>query len=157
MSLFLLNLLLAFIWAAATGSFTLGSLLVGFGLGYVCLLFVQGALGPSTYPSKVRTVVSFMAFFAWEIIRANLRVAYEVITPGRQIRPGVVAVPLDAKTDIEITLLANLTGMTPGTLSMDVSDDKSVLYMHVMFLDDVEEFRREIKQGFERRLLEVLR
>lgn len=157
MNLFLLNLLLAFIWAAATGQFTLGSLLVGFGLGYVCLLVVQGALSPSTYPSKVRTVASFIAFFVLEIIRANLRVAYEVITPGRQIRPGVVAIPLDAKTDIEITLLANLTGMTPGTLSLDVSDDKTVLYMHVMFLDDVEEFRQEIKQGFERRLLEVLR
>jgi multicomponent Na+:H+ antiporter subunit E len=54
-------------------------------------------------------------------------------------------------------LVANLISLTPGTLSLDVSEDKTMLYVHVMFLDDVEEARRTIKEGLERRVLEVMR
>jgi multicomponent Na+:H+ antiporter subunit E len=68
-----------------------------------------------------------------------------------------VAVPLDARTDAEIVLLANLITLTPGTLSLDLSDDRTVLYVHAMYLTDPDELRREIKEGFERRVLEVLR
>jgi multicomponent Na+:H+ antiporter subunit E len=152
-NLFLLNLVLALVWAAVTGRFTLSNLLLGFGLGYLILWFGQGALGPSNYTRKVSQVASFVLFFGRELIRANLRVAYDIVTP----RHHMVAVPLDAETDAEITLLANLITMTPGSLSLDVSDDRRVLYVHSMFVDDVDAFRREIKQGFERRLLEVMR
>jgi multicomponent Na+:H+ antiporter subunit E len=86
-----------------------------------------------------------------------LRVAFDVITPSQYMRPGVVAIPLTAKTDNEITMLANLISLTPGTLSLDVSDDRSVLYIHAMYVDDPDELRHEIKAGFERRVLEVLR
>jgi multicomponent Na+:H+ antiporter subunit E len=75
------------------------------------------------------------------------------------MRPGIIAIPLDARTDLEITLLANLITLTPGTLSLDVSADRRVLYVHVMYIDndDIEAVRRSIKDGFERRVLEVLR
>ena len=69
----------------------------------------------------------------------------------------MVAIPLDAETDAEITLLANLITLTPGTLSLDVSDDRRVLYIHAMYVDDVEELRRSIKDGFEKRVMELLR
>jgi multicomponent Na+:H+ antiporter subunit E len=93
------------------------------------------------------------------LVLANLRVAYDVLTPGYRMRPGVIAIPLDARTDAEITLLANLITLTPGTLSLDVSSDRSVLYIHIMYIDndDLAEVRRRIKTGFERRVLEVLR
>ena len=57
----------------------------------------------------------------------------------------------------QIIDLANLVSLTPGSLSLDVSEDRRTLYVHVMFLDDVESCRREIKEGFERRVLELLR
>jgi len=53
--------------------------------------------------------------------------------------------------------LANLITLTPGTLSLDVSDDRKVLYVHAMYINDREQFVQSIKQGFERRLLEILR
>jgi len=73
------------------------------------------------------------------------------------MRPGIVAVPLEARSDIEITLFANLLTLTPGTLSLDVSSDKKVIYVHALYVDDAGSFRREIKEGLEKRLLEVLR
>jgi multicomponent Na+:H+ antiporter subunit E len=73
--------------------------------------------------------------------------------------PGVVAIPLDARTDAEITLLANLITLTPGSVTLDLSEDRSVLYVHAMYIDggDVEAYRRSVKEGLERRVLELLR
>ncbi len=80
-----------------------------------------------------------------------------MITPKFFMKPGIIRIPLEAKTDLEITLLANLITLTPGTLSLDVSDDKKVLYVHAMYIKSKEEFISNIKEGFEKRLLEILR
>jgi multicomponent Na+:H+ antiporter subunit E len=148
---------LALIWAAATGNFDPANLLLGFALGFIVVVFAQRALGSTNYGHKFVLVVRFALFFIYELFKANLRVAYDVVTPSQYMRPGVIAIPLSVKTDTEITLLANLISLTPGTLSLDVSDDKSVLYLHAMFVDDPDELRHEIKAGFERRVIEVLR
>lgn len=153
----LLNIILALVWMALTGEFTPQSLLLGFALGFVVLLLTRRIIGAPTYGRKVLQVIGLILFFIWELILANLRVAYDVLTPGFRMKPGVVAVPLDARTDAEITLLANLITLTPGTLSLDVSADRSVLYLHAMYIDSPDEVRQQIKQGFERRVLEVLR
>jgi multicomponent Na+:H+ antiporter subunit E len=73
--------------------------------------------------------------------------------------PGVVAIPLDARTDAEITLLANLITLTPGSVTLDISEDRCLLYVHAMYIDggDVEAYRRSVKEGLERRVLELLR
>ena len=73
--------------------------------------------------------------------------------------PGVVAIPLDARTDVEIAVLANLITLTPGSVSLDLSEDRRVLYVHAMYIDggDVEAYRRSVKDGLERRVLELLR
>lgn len=157
MNVFLMNVLLALTWVLVTGAFTPINLIFGFGLGYAILWFTQSAFGASNYFGRVRRAVRFIVFYLRELVSSNLRVAYDVITPTHHMRPGIVAIPLDAKTDAEITLLANFITMTPGTLSLDLSDDRKVLYVHSMYVGNVEEFRREIKEGFERRLLEALR
>lgn len=151
------NVVLALVWIAATGTFTPANFVVGFGLGLMILYFTRRAVGSPGYIIKVQRFVVLVLFFARELIIANLRVAYEVLTLRHTMRPGVVAVPLDARTDAEITLLCNLITLTPGTLSLDVSADRRVLYVHAMYVDDIGEFRKSIKDGFERRLLEVLR
>ncbi|NNJ70240.1 MAG: Na+/H+ antiporter subunit E, partial [Kiritimatiellales bacterium] len=71
--------------------------------------------------------------------------------------PGVIGIPLDAETDLEITMLANIISLTPGTLSLDVSEDRKTLYIHAMYVINPEDLRNEIKDGLERRLLELLR
>jgi multicomponent Na+:H+ antiporter subunit E len=91
------------------------------------------------------------------MLLANLRVAYDVATPRHHMRPGIIALPLDAITDVEITLLANLIALTPGSLSLEVSADHSVLYVHAMYIDDIAAYQRHIKESFERRVLEVTR
>jgi multicomponent Na+:H+ antiporter subunit E len=157
MSALLWNLLLALAWVAATGVFSFDNLVVGFLLGFLSLYISRRVVGSPRYFDKVGQVISLLGFFLWELLLANLRVAYDVLTPRHHMRPGVIAVPLDVETDNEITMLSNLLTLTPGTLSLDVSVDRKVLYVHAMYIDDAEEVRRKIKDGFERRVLEVLR
>jgi multicomponent Na+:H+ antiporter subunit E len=153
--MFLLNVLLALAWVALTGQFTPANLVFGFVLGYLILWWLQRVFGPSNYFAKVRQVVNFVLFFLWELILANLRVAYDVLTPRHHMRPGIIAIPLDIGTEVEITLLVNLITLTPGTLGLDVSTDRRVLYIHSMYIEDLEQFRHRIKEGFERRVQEM--
>lgn len=157
MTTFLANILLALAWVAMSGAFSVANFAVGFGAGFLILLVVAPDRGRSGYFGRTVRVVRFVGFYLAELWRANMRVAYDVVTPAHHMRPGIVAVPLDARTDVEITLLANLLTMTPGTLSMDVSDDRRTLFVHGMFVDDPASFRAEVKDGFERRVLDLLR
>ena len=79
------------------------------------------------------------------------------MTPTFYMTPGIVSVPLDVKTDLEITILANVISLTPGTLSLDVSNDRTVLYVHSMYIKDKDDFINSIKNGFEKKLLNITR
>jgi multicomponent Na+:H+ antiporter subunit E len=72
------------------------------------------------------------------------------------MKPGILAIPLDATQDSEILLLAMLINLTPGSVALDVSDDRKVMYVHVMYIDSPEAARSEIKHGFARRVRQLL-
>lgn len=157
MSLFALNLLLAVTWALATGSLSEVNLAVGFVIGIVVLHFVGGAVGDARYALRLFRIVNLVLYFLYALAMSSVRVALDVLRPTLRMEPAVIAVPLDVSSDAEITLLANLISLTPGTLSIDVARDKSVLYVHAMYGGDPEALAAEIKRTFERRILEVFR
>ncbi len=156
-NLFVLNIFLAAGFSIIMGKLSLSGLTVGFIIGYLALWVTRPLYGHNTYFSKVTNVLQLIVFFIRELLISNFRVLWDVITPGNISKPGVIAVPLDTETDFEIMMVANLVSLTPGTLSLDVSDDRKSLYVHVMFLDDVDTTRRNIKQGIEKRVLEAIR
>lgn len=156
--MFAANILLAFAWTGLTGSMSWGNLLLGMIFGYVILIFVEQKKSGHNYVRRVYLGTKLLLFFIKEIIVSNLRVTLEVLTPSFGMSPGVIAIPLDAKTDLEITLFANMITMTPGTVSLEVSKDKKFLYVHSMYIDnDVEALKKKIKADFEAPLLEVMR
>lgn len=156
--MFLANILLALTWAALEGEISLFNIATGYALGYVVLaVLARGGVLPSTYQRKVRAAVSLAAFLFVEFITANVRMAVDVLRPRRHLSPGIVRVPLDAKSDAEILLLGTIINLTPGTIAVDVSNDRSALFLHVMHVRSPEAVRAEIKDNFERRVLEVLR
>lgn len=146
------NLLLALIWVFVTEHFTPINLFIGFVVGYVLLLLVSPALEETRYFSKVPQAFGLLVFFIWELTKANFRMAYYVVSPLSRMNPGVIAVPLEPMSDLELVSLANIITLTPGTLSLDISDDHSMLYIHTMDVGDPDQFRRYIKGGFERRI-----
>ncbi len=157
MMLFMKNLVLAILWAALTGTVTLANLIFGFLVGFGVLYLLHRDPGSLHYFRTTVMATRFFFYFLKELIVSSLRVAFDVVTPTHYNRPGVIGIPLDARTDLEITLLANIISLTPGTLSLDVAPDRKTLYIHAMFIDDPDTLRREIKEGIERRLLALLR
>lgn len=156
MKMFLVNLLLALTWSALTANFSFLNLLFGMVVGYVTLLLLRPVLGDSRYFGKVWQIISFAGFFLVQLTKSNMRVAYDVLTPAYFMRPGIIGLKLESATDLEITVFANLISLTPGTLSLDISSDRKVLYIHAMYIDDLSELRAEIRD-LERRLLNVMR
>lgn len=159
MNLFLLNVLLAFAWAIVNGSLTAQEVSIGFVVGYLILWLVGPALGQSAYHERTLKIPRFAIWYLGELIRTNVDVAMAVLATERKQQPGIVAVPLDCETDMEITAVANLVSLTPGSISVSVSRDRRTLYVHVLDLDlgQLEEFRQEVKEGIERRVLELIR
>lgn len=157
MNQLLLNILLAIAWVLLIGEVEFETFVEGMIIGYLILWISKSALGGTKYFKKIPLTINFIFYFIKELIVANLKVAFDIITPKDYMNPGIIAVPLDAQTDVEIVLLANLLTLTPGTLSLDVSSDRKTLYVHALYVKDAESFRKEIKEGLEKRLLEVLR
>ena len=157
MNLFFINTFIALGYMGVQGQFSLSGFLIGFGLGYLALWLTQPLYGTSRYFQRAPKTVKLAGVFLVELLLSTLRVFWDVVTPGHISRPGIVGIPLSAKTEMEILLMANLISLTPGTLSIDLSEDRSILYVHVMFLDDPNRFRQSIKEGVERRVLEVMR
>ncbi len=79
-------------------------------------------------------VLGLFLFYLKELGRASLKVTYDALTPTHHMKPGVIAYPMKAKSDIEITLLANFITLTPGSLSIDISEDRSILYIHETYI-----------------------
>lgn len=157
MSHILLNILLSIAWAALSGNFEPVNLFFGFVLGFFILWLISFSNSlPNTYFTRALKIIEFIFFFIFEVVKANFRLAFTILSPKMQLRPAVVSFPLELKTEAGIILLANLITLTPGSLSLDISSDKKTLFIHTIDLKDKEEFILQIRDGFERRVGEIL-
>lgn len=94
---------------------------------------------------KMYRLVLFVLFYMQKFIKANLSVAYDVLTPKHLMKPGIIEVPLEVKSDLEILILNNLVTMTPGTICIDIDDEKSTMYVHAMYIENRESMLEEVK------------
>jgi len=157
MNVALLTLVLALVWALVSGSFTLINLLFGAAVAGLALYLLRERLGPPVHLVRLRRIIALVWLFIRELVISAVGVAIVVMTPNLKSRlsPGIIAYPLKAKSDAEITLLANLITLTPGTLSIDVSHDRRTLYIHALMLEDKTALIESIASGFEAKVIEV--
>ncbi|MEO6396407.1 MAG: Na+/H+ antiporter subunit E [Devosia sp.] len=93
--------------------------------------------------------------FGRELAVSATRVAFLSVQPNIHLRPAFIAYPLTVPSDAEITLLANMITLTPGTLSVEISDDRKWLAIHCIDAPDAQSIINAIAGGFERRVLGV--
>lgn len=151
----LLNTMLALTWCAASGEVNSKNLIVGFFLGYLILCVHPEITQSQSYRKKVYQFAAFLLYFIWEVILGAIDVALATLWPFRELRPGIVAVPLHTRSPAESALLANIITLTPGTMSVDLSADEKILYVHVMDIKDPEIVRKTIRDGLEARLIRL--
>lgn len=152
-----LNIILATSWVFLTGSFDVSNYLFGFAIGYLVIALVH-RLSPTLegYPRKIPLFITFLCYFARELVVSNVRVAFDIVTGPWQMKPGVIGFKTSGLNDFELTALSNLISLTPGTLVLDISEDKTTLFVHAMFTQDEDELQQDLRK-LERRLLEVIR
>lgn len=146
-------LLLALAWTALMGELNTVTFFTGIVLGYI-LVTIRREAGTRIVIKGLR-FIELCLYFLYKLMAANLRVAWDVLTPPMTIHPGVIAVPLDLHGEAQVTLLANIITLTPGSVTLDISEDRRVLYVHTLYADDPEAAKQAIKRGFERRIREL--
>ncbi|MBD8070488.1 Na+/H+ antiporter subunit E [Bacillus sp. PS06] len=153
----LLNIFLAFTWMFLGNSFTVGSLFGGYLAGLLMIFMMRRFFPQRFYLLNVIAAIKLVLLFIKELILSNIEIFKIILRPKLDMTPGIFALPTDLEKDWEITMLANLITLTPGTLVLDISDDRKTLYIHAMDLQSVEESIEGIKNSFEKAIKEVSR
>ncbi|MEK4564473.1 Na+/H+ antiporter subunit E [Alkalihalobacillus sp. FSL R5-0424] len=152
-----LNLIAAVAWMLFQNSFTFVDFVIGYIIGIVALFLARPLLGYTFYMRRVVAAIKLFLLFLKELVVANIDVLKVVLSPKLNVSSSIIAVPTQLETKGEITLLAVLITLTPGTLSMDFSDDSQTIYIHALDAPDREQFIKDIQQTFERAIMEVTR
>jgi multicomponent Na+:H+ antiporter subunit E len=155
MTSFIRACVFAVIWVAITGSATILNLVFGFAVAALALWVVRGEIDRASRKMRIGRMLSLLVLFIRELAMSAWKVAVLVTRPRLDVKPGIFAFPLTVSRDFEITLLANLITLTPGTLSLDVSADRKFLFVHALDASDIDATKREIADGFERKILEA--
>ncbi|MBS4190721.1 Na+/H+ antiporter subunit E [Bacillus sp. FJAT-49705] len=153
----LLNVFLGFLWMFFTVSYEPVTFLKGYLLGLVIIFSFRRFFQSRFYLLRVIAAINLVLLFIKELILSNISVIKLVLKPKLDIRPGIFALPTVLEKEWEITILANLITLTPGTLVVDVSEDNKLLYIHAIDIDDVEDAIISIKDSFEKAIMEVSR
>jgi len=163
-------LVLTLIWVALQGSLSVGTVLLGVVFSGLILRVSAPLFNPDD-PSESRRLGSgirplirawrvfiLLLVFLRELVVSAVEVARYTIQPTLQIHPAIIKYPLDVQTGREITTLANLISLTPGTLSLDVSPDCHCLYVHAISVEtkDGAEVIADIKGSLEKHVSRAL-
>ena len=151
----ILSLTLWFVWLLLNNSFSAGHMVLGLVLAIVIPLLTS-----KFWPEKVcirnpLTLAKFTGIVLWDILIANVMVAKLILGNKDKLKPGFITINLDIEHPLGISLLANTISLTPGTVSCDLSTDRRQLLVHGLHIEDQQATINEIKQRYEKPLMEV--
>lgn len=149
------SLLLFVVWLLLNNTVAPGHLVLAAFLALTIPLLTSGMQNPQPNFHRPLKSLRYALMVVGDIIVANFEVALLVIGPNKKLQPAFIAVPLDIKYELPITILASSVSLTPGTVSAEISEDKQWLYVHVLHMTNKEELIALIKQRYEKPLMEI--
>jgi multicomponent K+:H+ antiporter subunit E len=151
-----LTLLLAVVWTLLQNDVSAGMVVFGIILGIIIPRMTSIWWPDTPKGFRLGKMMSYSLIVMWDILVANIQVAWIVITvPNAKLKPAWIVVPLDLVQPEAITMLAGTITLTPGTVSADLSSGGHSLLVHVLHTDDPDAVLDEIKTRYERRLKEI--
>ena len=153
----LLNVLIAVVWMFLSTSFTAQTFIIGYIIGILIIFVMRRYFKDRFYLGWIWATIKLILIFLRELVLSNITVLRIVLDPKMDIKPGIFAFPTELRSDWEITLLANLITLTPGTLVVHVSDDQQTLYIHAIDIENADDEIDSIKDSFEKAIKEVAR
>lgn len=135
------------VWYLLWGDISLANTLSGIALGAVLfVLFPTGRPDTDRLPFRPFHAARFVGYFIAEMIISNIVLARTVVQPRGRLHTGILAVPVPACSPPMIAFVANMLGLTPGTMAVETSTDPPVIYVHVLQLGDIERARRDVER-----------
>lgn len=153
----LLNVFIAFVWMFLSNSFSAATFIIGYILGLVMLFMLRRFFSTRFYMERVVAVAKLLLLFLKELIVSNIAVLRVILKPKMDIRPAIFELETKLTEDWEITLLSMLITLTPGTVVINISEDRTKLYVHTLDLEDVDNAVNSIRNTFEKAIMEVSR
>lgn len=135
--------------------FSLGHVLLGGFLAVLIPWLVAPLSDPQVPVRKPLKALQYALIVLWDILRSNIEVAVIVMRANRRLQPALLALPLDIQGDLPQALLASTISLTPGTVSMDFSEDRKWLYIHALHVTDEQAMLSSIKERYEAPLKEI--
>lgn len=151
----LLTPILALVWMLLANEFSAGHAVLGLLLGWAIPIFTLRFWPEQTRIRHPLTLLRFIAVVLYDILIANLAVAKLIVSRPRRLQPAFLEVPLDVRSDLAISLLANTISLTPGTVSAELSPERDRLLVHALHATDTEALVATIKSRYEAPLKEV--
>jgi multicomponent Na+:H+ antiporter subunit E len=137
-------------------SFTWGAFVFAIILAGVLIAFITRVIHPGLAINiRASKILPFFFMFAYEIIISNIKVIYEILTPKEHMYPGIIQIALNCRTDQQRVWLSNVLSLTPGTIVVTMSPDKTYLFLHIMFLQHREALVKDIRK-IEQHIIELI-
>ncbi len=149
------SLVLLVVWLLLNNTLSAGHILLGSVIALVLPWATAGFWAEQLHLHKPGLAIKFLLLVLWDITVANIQVAKLILSPRRKLRPAFVHYPLDMDNEFAITVLAATISLTPGTVSIDVNDDHSMLLLHGLDVDDEAALIAEIKSRYEAPIKEM--
>ncbi|MFC2970316.1 Na+/H+ antiporter subunit E [Acidimangrovimonas pyrenivorans] len=152
----LLTALLTVVWMMLQNHVSAGAAAFGLLLGIVIPLITRNYWPDRPKLRNPLMIADYIRVVLWDIVVANFTVAKIVLfMPKSRLQPAWIAIPLELRTPEAITVLAGSITLTPGTLTAELSSNGHALLVHCLHAPDPDSVREEIKDRYERRLMEI--
>lgn len=151
----LLNIVIALVWMVLRNEYSPVEFAMGYLVGLLALFILRRFLTFDFYLRRVYAFIKLVLLFFQQLVLSNIDMIKVVLKPKLDVQPGIFAFPTKLQSKWEITLLASLITLTPGTLSMYFSEDGKTIYIHAIDVPDKEEAIKDIQDTFERAIMEV--
>ncbi|MCF6325326.1 MAG: Na+/H+ antiporter subunit E [Gammaproteobacteria bacterium] len=149
------SLVLLVVWLLLNNTLSAGHILLGSLIALILPWATAGFWAEQLHLHKPGLAMRFLLLVLWDITVANIQVAKLILNPRRKLRPAFIHYPLEINNDFAITVLAATISLTPGTVSIDVNGDHSVLLLHSLDVDDEDALIAEIKARYEAPIKEI--
>lgn len=151
----ILTLILTIVWLLLNNNLSFGQIILG-GIVATFVPFFTSRFWPEKICiRKPLVLLNYIVKVVWDILVANIVVAKLVLGPNSRLNPGFLVIELDIKNSLGISILANTISLTPGTVSCNLSLDRKRLLVHALNVDSIEDSIKEIKERYEKPLMEV--
>jgi len=153
----ILSIVLLLTWLMLNNTISAGHIVLGSILSMLIPWLTQRFWPEQVCLGKWSTILKFSLVVSYDIVISNIFVAKLILGKNDALKPNFLEIPIDIKHPLGLSILASTISLTPGTVSVDLSEDRTILIVHALHVDDASDEIETIKNRYEKPLMEIFR